>query len=296
MAMAPKKKIDFFNGGRGVDRNEPFCEQDPRRQLARPEVVPESYGYGGDCGRYPPSSPGGYMPPNSPSVHQYHSDYPHPSSPTGQQYHSDFHHPTTSRSQSPTAYDIGQEGYTSSGGYPPNSPSDFGGSSGVDGTAGPSSPADNDSRKKKRKQQCRLCANHGAYVQVKGHKWYCPYRENHTCEKCTITKKRQFYMAEQQKLTREQQQTAQRGGTLGGCGIVGGSGGGSGGGVVGGGASEAPCNIPSGVPMETTQAPRQTGAPTDFPRLAELVRETSNIINEDFFAMIDKVVRPKAQH
>lgn len=117
-----------------------------------------------------------------------------------------------------------------------------------------------------------MCANHGIYVEVKGHKWYCPYREQHNCEKCEITRKRQYYMAEQQKLTREQQQQQQV--NLRGC---------------SGNGAAAPTEEP---PL----LPRPSHKPSDFPRLDELITETSNIINEDFFAMINQVVRPRAHH
>lgn len=59
-------------------------------------------------------------------------------------------------------------------------------------------------KKKKRQQKCSLCSNHNISVDVKGHKWFCPYR-NCPCERCTITRGRQHHMKEQQKLTRHLQ-------------------------------------------------------------------------------------------
>ena len=58
---------------------------------------------------------------------------------------------------------------------------------------------------KKKKQQCRLCANHDLHVVMKGHKHFCPYM-NCQCEYCKITKMRQHYMKKQQQITRRQQQ------------------------------------------------------------------------------------------
>lgn len=254
MAMAPKKKFDFFNGGRGIVLSESFNTEAPEVRIPAPEVVQQSYDYGPDCGQYP-SSPVGYMPPSSPGLQQYPTDYPHPNC-----------------THSPPGY-VGQEGYPN--GYNPHSPTDLGTTGSGDGAALSPFPVDDDEAKKKgkRKQRCRMCANHGIYVEVKGHKWFCPYRENHNCEKCEITRKRQYYMAEQQKLTREQQQVYQRGG---GADLGVGEGG--------------------GEPMETTQYTRPPRTPKEFPRLDELVRETSNIINEDLFEMINQVVRPKTHH
>lgn len=262
MAMGPKKKIDFFNGGRGVDLKEAFGEEEHPQSLPEPEVVPDPYGYvGGDCGRYR-SSPLEYMPPGSPRAHPFPGEYPQTA---------------TTGNQSPTGYcDLGQEGYHNPAAYPPSSPTTLPG----DGASWPAADDDDGRKKSKRKQRCRMCANHGIYVEIKGHKWYCPYREQHNCEKCEITRKRQYYMAEQQKLTREQQQQQQV--NPRGCDALGG----------GGGAGAA------GAPQAEAahQMPRPTNKPSDFPRLDELVRETSNIINEDLFAMINQVVRPRANH
>lgn len=294
MAMAPKKKFDFFNGGRGIvltdttDVEESSVEQQP----PEPKVVQESYGYGGDYGRYSgssegyvtPSSPGGYMPPGgyvpprSPGGYvvprspggcvssRSPGEYVPPDSPNVHQYHGDYPCPTTSGSQSPTGYGtLVQEGF---------SPTDFATATTSDSPPLPSTADDDDGRKKgKRKQRCRMCANHGIYVEVKGHKWYCPYRENHNCEKCEITRKRQYYMAEQQKLTREQQQQRE---------FQRGSGPQS--------SSEAS--------MEVAPVSRPPATPSSFPREEEMVRETSNIIdrNEDLFEMINQFLRPRTQH
>ncbi|KAL7647317.1 UNVERIFIED_CONTAM: hypothetical protein RMT77_000912 [Armadillidium vulgare] len=59
-------------------------------------------------------------------------------------------------------------------------------------------------KKKKRQQKCSLCSNHGICVDVKGHKWFCPFR-NCECGRCEITRGRQHHMKEQQKLTRQLQ-------------------------------------------------------------------------------------------
>ncbi|KAK4298426.1 hypothetical protein Pmani_029218 [Petrolisthes manimaculis] len=43
----------------------------------------------------------------------------------------------------------------------------------------PVSPSTEEDNRRKRKQRCRLCANHNIYKEVKGHKWYCEF-ESHT--------------------------------------------------------------------------------------------------------------------
>lgn len=133
MAMGPKKKFDFFNGGRGVDLTETFGEEEPPQSAADPEVVPDPYSYGGEYGRYR-SSPMGYMPAGSPRAQQYPGEYPQP---------------TTTGNHSPTGYcDVVQEGYQNSTGYTSNSPTALPGDS-------PSWPAvdDDDCRKKNKRKQ-----------------------------------------------------------------------------------------------------------------------------------------------
>ncbi len=71
-----------------------------------------------------------------------------------------------------------------------------------------SSSADPTARKK-RDQKCRLCANHDMDELMKGHKHFCPYSQC-KCELCEITKNRQYYMKEQQRLTRRQEQDRQQ--------------------------------------------------------------------------------------
>lgn len=118
--------------------------------------------------------------------------------------------------------------------------------------------------------RCRLCANHGIYVEIKGHKWYCPYKNpQHTCSKCEITRKRQFFMAEQQKLTREQQQQLH---------------------LQVGPESEAVEDRQAAAPA------RFPAKPSDFPRMQELLEETDHILDEDLFRQIDECVRPKVTH
>lgn len=122
--------------------------------------------------------------------------------------------------------------------------------------------------------RCRLCANHNRYVEIKGHKWYCPFKSpEHSCSKCEITRKRQFFMAEQQKLTREQQQQHHhlQGDELGGP--VGAEGG-----------------------RQAAVPPRYPAKPSDFPRMQELLEETNNILDPELFRQIDECVRPKVTH
>ncbi|XP_069975539.1 doublesex- and mab-3-related transcription factor C2 isoform X2 [Penaeus vannamei] len=220
MAMAPKKKFDFFNGGRGVNMKDSFAE-----------------GCEGSLGA------------------QHSKDI-----------------------QSPTAYcDQAQADFQSSNSLAAHSPGDMGnpGAVNAEGVCWGNSTAEEDDpkKKKKRQQRCRLCANHGIYVEVKGHKWYCPYRDQHNCEKCEITRKRQYYMAEQQKLTREQQQQLQAQRV--------------------GGVPSSPPSLVAKLPSDIAIPLGPNIKPRDFPRLDELIQETANIINEELFEEINQVVRPR---
>lgn len=119
-----------------------------------------------------------------------------------------------------------------------------------------------------------MCANHGIYVEIKGHKWYCPYKNlQHNCTKCEITRKRQYFMAKQQQLTREQLQQHHLHLQTGTDGET----------VVEGGAQAA---MPAPLPSK----------PSDFPRMKELLEETDHILDEDLFRQIDECVRPKVTH
>ena len=122
------------------------------------------------------------------------------------------------------------------------------------------------SRKKKRPQKCRLCANHNIQEDVKGHKWYCPFR-NCPCHNCEITKKTQYYMKERQKLTRKQQPPQ---------------------------AVQHPAEIEI-EPELSSHSRRQNMPPStmDFPRREEL-QEINNIIDESLFEQINEVCRPKS--
>ncbi|XP_068242677.1 doublesex- and mab-3-related transcription factor 2-like [Palaemon carinicauda] len=292
MAMAPKKKFDFFNGGRGVNLNI-YMEDTkspptppPQQHQEREEVTHDSYIHD-EWGRYPTGGPLACgRSSSSPSLHQGrnpHFEYP-----------PEYPETTLSGNQSPTGYsEHSQSGYHSPNGYAPPSPigmNSIGAPASHDSNISQDSVAwgsvneDDDSRRKrKRHQRCRLCANHGVYVEVKGHKWYCPYRDAHNCDKCEITRKRQYYMAEQQKLTREQQQQLQAQHNRSNN-------------------NRSLCNTSAaGIPEISSSSAaghnilsHQTH-PRDFPRLDELVRETANIINEDLFEMINQVVRPRAK-
>ncbi|KAK7084170.1 hypothetical protein SK128_019671 [Halocaridina rubra] len=310
MAMAPKKKFDFFNGGRGINLNDIYMEDNksPPTPLPLPSHELQDHDQEeplilhSDWGRYPSvnrtnMSSGGRSssnspPPAGPPPPLHHIGHSH------QDYLPDYAESCLSGNQSPTGYsDHSQSGYHSPSGYSPHSPV------GMNSLA-PSLPPEtvllqestvppwgstlaeeeDSRRKKKRHQRCRLCANHGVYVEVKGHKWYCPYRDAHNCDKCEITRKRQYYMAEQQKLTREQQQQQQlsqhnrSNNNRGHCNS----------GVLLPPPDVSPLNGGSGSITPNT-------CPRDFPRLDELVRETANIINEDLFEMINQVVRPRAK-
>lgn len=263
MAMAPKKKFDFFNGGRGVNMKDSFaegCEGSLGAQHSKDMFV-DYYSFG-DSNRY--ASPAMYAPPCSPPPPSHFiTDYPlNPSA----------------GSQSPTAYcDQAQADFQSSNSLAAHNPGDMGnpGAVNAEGVCWGNSTAEEDDpkKKKKRQQRCRLCANHGIYVEVKGHKWYCPYRDQHNCEKCEITRKRQYYMAEQQKLTREQQQQLQAQRV--------------------GGVPSSPSSLVAKLPSDIAIPLGPNIKPRDFPRLDELIQETANIINEELFEEINQVVRPR---
>lgn len=116
-------------------------------------------------------------------------------------------------------------------------------------------------KKGKRAQTCRLCANHGLVVEMKGHKLYCNYQKPHDCAKCEITLQRRYYTAAQQRITRTQQLQLQDG-------------------------------------QEPAQAghPPLPANPREFPRLPELLQDCDNIIDESLFARINEVVRPRSHH
>ncbi|XP_045111042.1 uncharacterized protein LOC123504522 isoform X2 [Portunus trituberculatus] len=123
----------------------------------------------------------------------------------------------------------------------------------------------------KRKQRCRLCANHGKYEEIKGHKWYCEYRKpQHKCSLCEITHKKRLFLPKNeirrkqhdQEQQLQQQLNVQNRSTdepwLDGYGRVG---------------------LP---PSPTTEH-------IDFPRLQELVEETASILDdEDLFRQINE--------
>lgn len=134
-----------------------------------------------------------------------------------------------------------------------------------------------DERKKKvekRKQRCRLCANHGKYVEIKGHKWYCKYRNSqHNCSLCEITRKKQIFAAKHHQITRrqhvqEQQQQQQLQ-------------------VQNRPAGEAWLEGYARVGLSPSPVPEHI----DFPRLQELVEETASILDDDdFFRQINESI------
>lgn len=56
---------------------------------------------------------------------------------------------------------------------------------------------------KKKLPRCRLCANHGMAILLKGHKYVCAYSSCH-CHKCIVTRNRQEAMKESIKQERRQ--------------------------------------------------------------------------------------------
>lgn len=136
-------------------------------------------------------------------------------------------------------------------------------------------------RCQKRPQRCRMCANHGLLVDMKGHKWYCPFREC-PCGDCEITRKTQYYMKERQKLTRHQQQQLNE--------------------------EREPPETLRGAGQEPLSASdtssRRRGGPgssavfdqnqMDFPRVDEMVSQTKNILDYELFEKVNQACRPRS--
>lgn len=122
----------------------------------------------------------------------------------------------------------------------------------------------------KRKQRCRLCANHGKYVEIKGHKWYCKYRNSqHNCSLCEITRKKQIFAAKHHQITRRQHVQEQQ--------------------------QQQQLHVQNRPTDEAClEGYAQVGLPAsptsehiDFPRINELVEETAFILeDENFFREI----------
>ncbi|CAL4094391.1 unnamed protein product, partial [Meganyctiphanes norvegica] len=149
----------------------------------------------------------------------------------------------------------------------------------------PERERDSQSRRKRKQRyaRCRLCANHDKWVEVKGHKYYCPYRqENHDCEKCTFTRRRQFIMAEQQKITREQQQQIDQDSSQGL--------------YSNHNSQQGNTDNLDNSNSNSNEAPCINPVIAEYPRLKEMVQETANIIKPDLLAMINQVVRHKPRH
>lgn len=113
--------------------------------------------------------------------------------------------------------------------------------------------------------RCRLCANHNRYVEIKGHKWYCPFKSpDHSCSMCEITRKRQ--LANQLRVTQDL-----HGDDLGGqVGVEG--------------------SRQAAVPSMCSSKQRE------YPRLKELEDETSNILDPELFRQINERVWHKVTH
>ncbi|KAL7647808.1 UNVERIFIED_CONTAM: hypothetical protein RMT77_001417 [Armadillidium vulgare] len=123
-------------------------------------------------------------------------------------------------------------------------------------------------QKQKRTQRCRMCANHNKIIDMKGHKWYCEYR-NCNCSDCDVTRKCQKYMKERQKLTRHQQQQQ----------------------TVGESHFDSQMEMPEHsrrLSVDQTQI--------DFPREKEMVNETENILDYDFLEKVNQICRPKSSN
>ena len=69
----------------------------------------------------------------------------------------------------------------------------------ISSSSSPDSPEDG----KKRTQTCRLCQNHGIETAIKGHKYFCSFKDC-KCENCQITFNRRYFVKKQLRLTRHQ--------------------------------------------------------------------------------------------
>lgn len=112
-------------------------------------------------------------------------------------------------------------------------------------------------QRQRKEQKCRMCLNHNKHVKMKGHKGFCTYINCH-CTACHITRMNQHYSRKRQKLTRSQQRgqkdDQQRGGAI--------------------------AEIPGDLKL-------------DFPRMEELVDQTTDILDYDLFEAVNKYCGPR---
>ncbi|XP_064089746.1 uncharacterized protein LOC135203740 [Macrobrachium nipponense] len=191
MDRRPKKKYEFFKGGRISTYDEGDYDEEYTGLSDPNEPLLEAPGYSGSASydqRY-----GEYQPPSG----LYSQDAPMDYSSHQGQLDSESHSPIAYQEQEYADY--GATGYSD-----PSQPS----ASGFQGPPGPGAggPAPG---QKKRVQTCRLCANHGLIVEKKGHKPFCKYQTPHDCRQCEITLRMRDASAAQQKMTRTQQPNMQ---------------------------------------------------------------------------------------
>lgn len=172
--MAPKKKVKLFNQGEDSYFTESF-----RSKNLTPLVSQEDDGISEDSEKAPENIPAGSSSVSEIGESSY-SRYPD-DTPQNAPFVGSHHYKASSQESSYHSLDLpGPSGQGSSRGPQP-----------------------------KKKQKCRLCANHNLEVDMKGHRHYCPYSACE-CGECEITKMRQLYMRKQQQITRRQQQQQQQ--------------------------------------------------------------------------------------
>ena len=115
---------------------------------------------------------------------------------------------------------------------------------------------------KKRQQNCRSCANHKKLVPVKGHKWHCEFR-NCSCKDCITTQNTRRSMKEQIKNSRKQQNQLNN------------------------------PDLNSADSRSASSSSSSSGKTLAFPRLAELERETKEILDTKLFEKVNQMCRPK---
>ncbi|KAL7647813.1 UNVERIFIED_CONTAM: hypothetical protein RMT77_001422 [Armadillidium vulgare] len=300
--MTPKKKYEYFGRGKsGTELSEyepvgsvrdsnvffprhPVFDSSPSSSSSQPTFpLPNTF-------EYPPNPLVSQIPCSSQPIY-HHPSYPNSPPPhigIPSPYPADFSEVT---SYSSTSY----EGFVSSEDF--KRPRRASNEVDVEGEGPPTFTIDDDKdelmkqqqfkgKGKKRAQRCRMCANHKKLVDMKGHKWYCKYRDCR-CSDCDITRNCQNYMKKRQKLTRQQQQQHHHQHLQQN--------------------QQHPENQQS--QLEETFSASQSEmiqgskrrtpvdqAKMDFPREEEMVNEIKNILDYDLLEKVNQICRPRSSN